>query len=344
MVRMKAQQLSELISIEMKNEKFSGAVLVKRKDENILEESAGFADKAEERLIHLHTRFGIASGCKIFTAIAICQLVGKGIITFETKLKDCLDIEFKAWDEDITIHHLMTHSAGIPDYFDEETMSDFADLWKETPMYLLHKPKDFLPMFQDQKMKFKPGEKFHYNNAGYIVLGLIVEQQSGLSFTEYINENIFGKAGMYDSGYFSMDSLPKNTAYGYVEKADGSYKTNLYSVPIKGGPDGGAFITAPDMVEFWKALFNHQLVSKEITQILLAPHVRVKEGVDYGYGIWMNSSGPFRKYHVMGYDPGVSFHSGCYPEAEVTFAVVSNHGKGAFAIMKKIEESLFSMK
>jgi CubicO group peptidase (beta-lactamase class C family) len=341
---MYVEQLNETVSMEMKNEEFSGAVLVKGKDEMILERSAGFADKAEERLINLHTRFGIASGCKIFTAVAICQLVERGIITFETKLKDCLDIEFKEWDQDITIHHLLTHSAGVPDYFDEETMGDFSDLWKETPMYLLQQPKDFLPLFQNQKMKFKPGEKFQYNNAGYIVLGLIVEQQTDLSFTEYVKKNIFEKAGMNDSGYFSMDSLPKNTAYGYVEREDGGYKTNLYSVPIKGGPDGGAFITSPDMVEFWTALFNHALISKDITQTLLTRHVQVKEGVYYGYGVWINNSGSFSKYHVMGYDPGVNFHSGCYPEADVIFSVASNHGSGAFAIMKKIEESLVPVK
>ncbi len=103
----------------------------------------GYANQSECINNTIQTRFGIASGCKIFTAIGICQLVEKGFISFHTKLKDCLEIKFSNFDEDITIHQLLTHSAGIPDYFDESIMDNFEDLWKQTPMYLLKSLKDF---------------------------------------------------------------------------------------------------------------------------------------------------------------------------------------------------------
>ena len=80
----------------------------------------------------------MASGCKIFTAVAICQLVEKGVLTFDTCLKECLEDSFPNFYEGITIHHLLTHTSGIPDYFDEEEMDDFEDLWKDTPMYSIN--------------------------------------------------------------------------------------------------------------------------------------------------------------------------------------------------------------
>jgi CubicO group peptidase (beta-lactamase class C family) len=322
---------------------FSGVVLVRKGNEVAVEMAAGFSNRSNEKLNTVNTRFGIASGCKLFTAVAIAQLVEKGQLQFETLLKDCLDIEFPYFDENITIHHLLTHSSGIPDYFDEEIMDDFEELWKTTPMYLLNSPRDFLPLFQQGKMKFSPGVKFHYNNAAFIVLGLIVEQQTGMSFTEYVEKHIFQRCGMVNSGYFSLNQLPANTAAGYIDLEDGTWKTNIYSLPIKGGADGGAFITAPDMMLFWEALMNHRLLSEETTKKLLTPHINVKEDDYYGYGIWITKRDEeIYKYHIMGYDPGVCFHSAYYPQLQTILAIPSNQSTGAFRLMKKIEDTLLA--
>lgn len=220
-------------------------------------------------------------------------------------------------------------------------MEDFEDLWKQTPMYLLKRLQDFLPLFQNDEMVDQPGEAFRYNNAGYIVLGLIIEQQTGMTFQRYVEENIFKPAGMNDSGYFSLDRLPQNTALGYIDEVDGSWRTNTYAIPIIGGADGGAFVTAPDMVKFWEALIAFRLLNEGLTKELLTTHVDVKEGVGYGYGVWINNrKGRHLKYHVMGYDPGVSFHSAYYPESGYKIAIPSNHSDGAFEVMKEIEELL----
>ncbi|MGG2014635.1 serine hydrolase domain-containing protein [Bacillus sp. S10(2024)] len=321
------------------DEQFSGAIYIKDNNKVLFESAFGYANRADKKLNTVHTRFGIASGCKLFTAVAICQLVEKGLLSFETRLENCLNIKFPHFNKGVTIHHLLTHSSGIPDYFDEQVMDDFEDLWKQIPMYLLNEAKDFLPLFQNGEMMFQPGEKFHYNNAGFIVLGLIVEQQSGLSFTDYIEANLFQRCGMNDSGYFPLDRLPKNTAYGYIDNKDETWRTNTYSIPIKGGPDGGAFITPSDMIKFWEALLNHQLLSKEYTEILLNSQIHVKDGVDYGYGLWITKrENSIIKYHVMGYDPGVSFHSAFYPKSGIKIAIPSNKSSGSFEVMKGIEE------
>ncbi|KGX90150.1 serine hydrolase domain-containing protein [Pontibacillus marinus] len=333
------EELNKTIEDVSEDVKFSGVVYMKQRDEVVYSGAYGYANRVEKRSNKINTRFGIASGCKLFTAIGICQLVEKGLVTFGTPLKQCLNIEFPNFDENITIHHLLTHTSGIPDYFDEEVMDDFEDLWKVKPVYQVKTLKDFLPLFQMNHMKFQPGERFHYNNAGYIVLGLVIEQQTGLPFTDYIETEVFKQCGMNDSGYFSLDRLPEDTALGYIDdKESGSWRTNMYSIPIKGGADGGAFITASDMIKLWEELLNHRLLSREVTNVLLQPHVNVKGEINYGYGVWMNKRNTdIYKYHVMGYDPGVSFRSSVYPNHNIKLVVPSNKESGPFEITKAIE-------
>jgi len=264
---------------------FSGAIFVRDKEE-IFEQGYGFANRSERIPNNSNTRFGIASGCKIFTSVAICQLVQDGVLSFDSYLKDCVDYYFPHFAPEITIHHLLTHSAGIPDYFDEEIIGDFEELWKNNSMYSMESPKDFLPLFQNGPMKFSPGERFAYNNAGFILLGLVVEQITGMEFSEYVDKNIFQRSGMLDSGYFRLDQLPERTAIGYID-LDQTWRTNIYSLPIKGGPDGGAFTTIHDLGRFWDALFSYQLLSQEYTEILLTPHIQEDGQTYYGYGVWI---------------------------------------------------------
>lgn len=321
---------------------FSGTILVKKGTETLAEASFGYANRSDRLNNNSHTRFGIASGCKIFTAIAICQLVEQGKLSFDTKLKECLNVPFPHFDEEITIHHLLTHTSGVPDYFDEDVMDDFEELWVQNPMYHIRSLQAFLPLFQNQSMKFKPGERFHYNNAGYILLGLIIEQASGQRFDEYVKTCIFDRASMEDSGYFEMDALPANTALGYIDREDGTWKTNVYSLPAKGGSDGGAYVTVRDMDKLWDALIRNQLLSKNSTERLLTPHAHVNEEDYYGYGVWIKKDqhASIRKYHVMGYDPGVNFRSGYYPDKGLKVVICSNQSSGAFQVMKTIEDEM----
>ncbi len=333
------KNLEEVIEEVHSKVDFSGSVMVQEENGRTATASFGYANRSDSLKNNAETRFGIASGCKLFTAIAVCQLVEEGKFTFDTKLSDCLDIEFPSFSEEITIHHLLTHTSGIPDYFDEEVMDDFEELWIKKPMYHIRRLKDLLPMFQNEQMKSSPGQTFHYNNAGYILLGLIVEQVSQMEFTEYVQEHIFNRAGMTDSGYFSFDALPSNTALGYIDLPDGTWKTNIYSLPVKGGSDGGAYVSVKDMIKLWKALFGQLLLTEESLNKLLTPHVQVNETGYYGYGVWIKEKDDqVMKYHVMGYDPGVSFHSGYYPATQTIVVVCSNKSKGAFDIMSAMEE------
>ncbi|MCS1350412.1 serine hydrolase [Mechercharimyces sp. CAU 1602] len=322
---MDVNNLQKVFNDKEETPAFAGAVLIS-KTKTLYEQQYGLANRSEEIPITPHTRFGMASGCKIFTAVAICQLVEQGLVEFSTKIKDCLPISYQYIDPDITVSQLLTHSSGVPDYFDEEIMDDYEELWRDKPMYSMNHPKDFLPMFQNQQMKFKSGKQFSYSNSGYILLGLLIEELTGMTFVDYIEKNIFERCNMKQSGYFRMDMLPKNVAIGYIDDDHlSSWRTNVYSLPLKGGPDGGAYTTTHDLDLFWGSLLNNQLLSKSYTDLLLTPHIEVDEGLYYGYGVWisMHNDEVF-KYFIFGYDPGVRLSSSVYAKSHIHSHILSN--------------------
>ncbi|WP_255357848.1 serine hydrolase [Geomicrobium sp. JCM 19037] len=171
-------------------------------------------------------------------------------------------------------------------------------------MYSMREGKDFLPMFQHEPMKFHPGERFHYNNAGYIVLGQIVEAVSGRPFDRFVEEEIFQKVGMDKSGYFQLDQLPEQTAHGYIE----SNQTNQYCIPIKGGADGGVFVTVTDVEMFWRSVDKAELFSEKMTEQFLRPRVHVNDTVFYSYsGYTIEREDSSRKHLLVGYDRVFAF-------------------------------------
>lgn len=328
---MKNNMIIELVENKIKSMKeFSGVIKISKSKEIIYKKAYGFADIANERLNNIDTRFGIASGAKLLTAISICKLVEQGKLKFDSLLKEYIDCD--NFDENVTVKHLLTHTSGLPDYFYE----DFTEII--TPMYMLKEPKDFLPLMIMQKSIFKPGEKYQYNNGGYVILAYIVEKVSGMKFIDFVKEYIFDVLGMNSSGYFSMDMLPKNCAYGYEENSEGMLKTNMFLIPIIGGGDGGVFVTANDISKLWDRLLNYKLLNKDITNELLTPQVYVDNDVYYGYGIWIvkRDDGVY-KYYMTGGDPGVSFESTIYPHEEIEITILGNRKFNIYELLMLIE-------
>lgn len=319
---------------------FEGAVSIHQDGKLIFSHADGFAHRGYRVLNTETTRFGIASGAKLFTAVAILRLVEASKITLDQQIATILpDVGIDL--DGVTVRHLLTHTSGIGDYFDEATMTDFEDVFQDIPMYRLRRPIDFLPLFQDQKRQFTAGERYHYNNAGYILLGLVIEQLTQQTFTAHITNDLFARTEMTESGYFRLDALPADTAIGHIEGADGSWRTNHYALPIIGGPDGGAFLTAADMERFWRSLLTHQLLSESMTAQLFHPHVSVNDVASYGYGVWLKQlDATHEKWHIMGYDPGVSFHSAYYLQSETIVTVLSNTSDGDYALVQAIEHLL----
>nr|WP_281170083.1 serine hydrolase domain-containing protein [Paenibacillus pinihumi] len=126
----------------------SGVLSVSDRDEVAFEQGYGYANRSGHIENEADTRFNIASGSKIFTAVAVCQLVEQGLLSLDTRLSDCTGFSFPSFDPGVTVHHLLTHSSGIPDYFDEEVMTDYEQLWLTTPMYTMTSVASFLPCFK----------------------------------------------------------------------------------------------------------------------------------------------------------------------------------------------------
>ena len=338
------QQVTDCIESQTEPEPFSGVVYLTKGDEVLFEKGYGFAIRSESIPNKINTRFQTASGCKIFTSVAICQLVEQGELGFDTLLSECVDVAFPNYAPDITVHHLLTHSSGITSYFEEDVNPDYEALWQGFPMYKVRGPRDFLPLFQHKPIKFSPGERFDYNDGGYILLGLVIECVTGMDFSAYIQERVFEPAGMKDSGYFAMDQLPKRTAYAYIKKADDTWRTNFFAVPIVGAPDGGAYTTAPDMARFWKALTGKRLLNVETTELLLEAQIVTSwksPYTHYGYGVWIDrSEEAMRKYFVEGSDPGVALRSAVYADEDLILTVIGNTGRALWSLYKELEKIL----
>jgi CubicO group peptidase (beta-lactamase class C family) len=329
--------LEDAIARQHEREPFSGVVSVRERGEVVFEQAFGLAHRAERIANTPATRFGIASGTKTLTAIAVAQLVEQGRLAFDARLADCVDAPLPAFDPDVTLHHLLTHSAGIPDYFDEAVMDDYEALWRERPMYRFRTPGDFLPLFAHLPMKAAPGTTWAYNNAGYVLLGLAVERAAGTPFTAYVERHVLQASGMAASGFFPLDRLPGGTAHGYLPTGDGGWRTNAYAVPIVGGADGGAFTTAHDLAALWDALFGGRLVGGATLARLLTPHWRTDPERDdghYGYGLWIRQrDGRPVSFAMVGEDPGVAFSSTYFPDSGVLCSLLGNTVDASWAML-----------
>ncbi len=339
---MNVQKLRACIAHQTDPEPFSGVAYLTQGNTVCLAEGYGLAIRSESIPNTVTTRFQMASGCKIFTSLAICQLVERGMLAFDTPLRECVDVAFPHYDPDITIHHLLTHSSGIPSYFDEENDDDYEALWQTVPMYRVRRPQDFLPLFPDEPMKFPPGTQFEYNDGGFILLGLAIESVTGVDFSDYIQQSIFDRAGMEDSGYFATDQLPARTAYAYIQNPDGSWRTNFFAVPIVGAPDGGAYTTAPDLTRFWRSLWRDELLAHRMRDEMLKPHIRTgwkTPYTHYGYGVWIERSETItRAFFVEGFDPGVALRSTVYPSQDIILTLIGNTQSALWPLCGKLEK------
>ncbi len=333
------------MKIEMDKE-FRGNAYIIRDEELLLSYSGGFADLANEIPNTLNTRFATASMGKTFVAVGILQLIEAGELKFEDTIGLLLDIDLKSIDPDVTVKQLLVHTSGVPDYFDESVMDDYEALWTDYPNYRIRHNKDMLPLFINKPMMYPKGEKFQYNNSGYILLAMIIEKITGMDFDEYLQKNVFDKCGMSSTGYFAFDRLPAKCANSYIycpETED--FRTNIYSVGAKGTGDGGAFVTAEDIVKFWNGLIRHKLLSEEMVTEMFSR--QSGDGTDpeegyYGYGVWIIDNPEGQDYvYMQGIDDGVSAISEYNPDNGMITVLLSNYGDNVWSRMRKIREEVY---
>jgi CubicO group peptidase (beta-lactamase class C family) len=340
---MEHNQLAETLDAAIEEQAFSGVISIRRHNTLLYERAAGYADRSNQVANTLETRFGVASGTKFFTALAIGKLIEAQKLTLTTRLKDCVALDFPRYAPDITIGHLLSHTSGIPDYFDEEQVDDFDNFYLSVPWYALKGPRDYLAVFPDRPMKFAPGERFAYSNGGFILLGVVIEELSGMRYQDFVEQAIFKPIGMDRSGYFASNKLPEKTALGYIEEEQG-WRTNVFNLPIVGASDGGAFTTVGDIATLWKAFWGYQILPKELVEIYTQPRIKAsaqRDDLYYGYGLWISErEGSSREPYITGADAGVSFTSRANSADGLQITVLSNTSDGAWPILTVIEAAL----
>ncbi len=263
--------------VEVKH--FCGTVLVSKGNDTLFARGYGFANAEHEVPNTTQTKFRLGSITKQFTAMAILILKERGKLTIEDPIGKYFDDGPKAWEK-VTIHHLLTHTGGVPSYTD--------DLSYSMKMMMPETVKSMIARFRDKPLDFKPGERFHYSNSGYFLLGAVIEKLSGKSYEAFLKEAIFEPLGMKDTGYDHAATLLPARASGY-NLNDSGLTNAAYLDMTQPYSAGSLYSTVEDLARWDRALRDGKLISKESYAKMYAPAKS-----NYAYG-WMVTTSKGRK-------------------------------------------------
>ncbi len=299
------QGFEQAIEKSVQDDRFSGVILVAKDFQPILFKAYGLASEEFEVPNRTDTRFNLGSINKIFTKIAIAQLVARGQLSLDDKLGQLLPAyPNEEAKEKVTVRHLVNMTSGVGDFFGPE--------FRRTPKDAIRHNRDYLRFFATKPLAFEPGSREMYSNGGYIVLGEIISAISKMDYYDYIKRNIFEPAGMKDSDWFQADLPVKNVAQGYtkqleeegqgepekqgdkqaqkrdmaqtgdkekdgqrqagtakerlaLEKQEQGWRNNIYTRPARGSAAGGGYATSEDLLRFARALYDCKLLSEAWT-------------------------------------------------------------------------------
>ena len=269
----KAKQIDDLMGRYVANGKFNGSVLVAENGKLVFKKGYGLANMEWNIPNAPDTKFRLGSLTKQFTAMLIMQLVEQGKLRLEGKITDYLADYPKAAADKITIHHLLTHTSGIPNY------TDFADF--RTFERNRFKPADFIKKFSELPLTFEPGSTFAYSNSGYFLLGFIIEKITGNTYENVLQANILTPLQMNNTGYDASYKILPKRASGY-EKWNLKYENTSYidmSIPYAAG---SLYSTVEDLALWDQALYSDKLLSASSKAIMFTPY---KSEYAYGWGV-----------------------------------------------------------
>ena len=322
------------------SEIFSGVFSVRAGDSVVFEAAQGFRNRSEGLANNVNTAFGIASGTKMFTGISVCKLIDSGRLSLADKLWDILPYDLGDIDKRVTVFHLLTHTSGIGDYIDEEAkdcMEQLAVLYHRYPSYLWERLEYYLQMITPLPPKFEPGFRFGYSNAGFVMLGLVVEAVSGIPYQKFVTDEVIVPLKLRHTGFYRLDELPANTALGYMGD---KIRTNIFSMPVIGGSDGGLFTCAEDLDVLWRAMFSGRLLSDQVLELFLKSHIKRGDGESYGFGVYKYETDKDIAYYAVGGDFGVDFFTAYFPKLKITASALGNTENNTFPALKSLLSEL----
>jgi CubicO group peptidase (beta-lactamase class C family) len=276
------------------------------------EKAYGHADRDKQVRNQIDTRFRIGSLNKMFTSVAIAQLVERGKLKYTDPVARLLpDYPDKEIAAKITVHHLLTHTSGLGDFFGPE-----FDRRKDT----LRDLDDYLPLFAGKPLAFEPGTDWAYSNAGMVVAGLVIERVSRQSYREYVRRNVYRRAGMKSTDVPASRDL----SIGYTRR-DGRWVARWRSAGPGATSAGGGDSTARDLLRFDRALRAHRLLGAALTTEITTGKVTIP-GSDqkYAYGFGEHLVDGKRVVGHSGGTPGVNAAFDMYWDSGHTVVVLAN--------------------
>lgn len=319
--------------LRLRHPLFSGVVLVAQDDRILLNRGYKYANWELEEPNTPATKYRLASLTKPFTSLAIMMLQERGLLDVQDPICKYLPDCPKEW-EPITIHHLLTHTSGIPDYTSFQGAPEDA----RDP----HSAADLIDSFKGISLEFAPGEKFKYSNSGFILLGVIIELVSKQPYQDFIFENIIHPLGLESTGLDYNKRVLKERASGY--SIEGKTFINAPFLDMSNTyAAGGLFSSDEDLYRLSLALIGNQLVSAKTREAMFTPYVFADNfDTDYGYG-WQ--VGEHHGHPWAGHEGGLfGFHNFMifYPEDNAAIVVLSNIDTlDVVAIVQGLEEIIF---
>jgi CubicO group peptidase (beta-lactamase class C family) len=268
------QQLAQLAA----QDQFSGTVLLAYQGEPALARAYGMADKLKGIPNRIDTIFALASVTKLFTAVAVLQLVEQGQVGLYQTLGTYLDGFPAQAAGSVTVHQLLTHTSGMGDFLGDPAFLQEGSTWTSAAETM----DGIMAIIKQSPLLFTPGTQYSYSNSGYATLGAIAAQVSGQPYYGYVREHIFARAGMTRSDFYTKPQWlaepdiahPYGMPGGKTAAQPGGQLTDVISEEdFIGNPAGNAFSTAPDMVRFARALTGGRLLSPAYADLMTSGKV-----------------------------------------------------------------------
>ncbi|MCX6044028.1 MAG: serine hydrolase [Chloroflexi bacterium] len=303
-------EVDRFLNEQVQADQFSGAVLIAQDGAILVSQGYGLANRAQQIANTPQTKFRLGSLTKSFTALAILQLQVQGKLNVQDLICQYIADCPTAWQA-ITIHQLLTHTAGVPD------LTRFPDY--EQTKNLASTPAQTIARFKDRPLDFQPGAQWDYSNSGYILLGAIIEKAAGKTYEAFLQENIFTPLQMINTGYEHDKS---QLATGYANATAEADAIDM-SIPFAAG---GLYSTVEDLYRWDQALDTEQLLPKPLLDTMFTPQATIpnSNGSSYGYG-WVIGQQLGRP--TVGHNGGIEGFVASYnrfPADKVTIIVLSN--------------------
>lgn len=316
-----------------KENDLSGSILIAKDDNILFEKYFGFADAERRSPITSATRFNVASGSKMFTALSIAQLYETGKLKYDDPITKYLG-GYKGSKEalKINIRHLLTHTSGVSEYWTDAT---------EEQVRSARGTSDLLKLVYQSGFDFAAGDQYRYSNSNFVLLGAIVQKLTGESFDSYVKSNILKPAKMDATGYLDYDS--KLTANG-LKKNQSRESWIEARHGMRGSSAGGAYSNVRDFLKFSRALKSNTFVSsKTFLEMVKPPSFGNSSSETYGYGfIIRKSRDGVVSYGHGGIADGVNFEFRYFPSSDITLVVFSNQNNGAYDDLRRNATKLIS--